>query len=257
MIYICGDLFLTCQKVALNIRPSETIKYENFDNIDDIINFYKFNAPYKGRISISPEEEFWAHCSNIQAWVESDYNTSILAKDLSFPILMKLCKRGVQRFKTILKEEIIYRIKSGGVKMLHYFMTDEDKYLDYLTEDDFFNGFLLFSEAEVMRNISKFIPVRYTITSSLRDAKDPHFHGVRDKSKLYFCFLNDHITELEIFIDNYLILSEQYKNALLDIAHLKSLKLIDVYTSDNIITSNMIYYKTFDSLKEIQKEFNL
>jgi len=257
LIYICGDLFLTCQKVALNIRPSETIKYENFDNIDDIINFYKFNAPYKGRISISPEEEFWAHCSNIQAWVESDYNTSILAKDLSFPILMKLCKRGVQRFKTILKEEIIYRIKSGGVKMLHYFMTDEDKYLDYLTEDDFFNGFLLFSEAEVMRNISKFIPVRYTITSSLRDAKDPHFHGVRDKSKLYFCFLNDHITELEIFIDNYLILSEQYKNALLDIAHLKSLKLIDVYTSDNIITSNMIYYKTFDSLKEIQKEFNL
>ena len=79
LIYVYDDLFLNCQKVALNLVPSEFEKYKDFDNIDDIIEFSKSHMPSEESISITPEEEFWAHCSNMQAWVENDYDSCILS----------------------------------------------------------------------------------------------------------------------------------------------------------------------------------
>ncbi|KKK60370.1 hypothetical protein LCGC14_3025040, partial [marine sediment metagenome] len=157
LIYVCGDLFLTCQKVALNLAPNEFEKYDNFDDIDGAVDFYESKAS-KEEVIITPEEEFWVHCSNLQTWVENKYNTNILTKYLSFPILEELSQRGISYFVTIFKEEIISRIKTGGIKILLYFI--EGDYLNYLSEEDFFDSLLSIEDAEIIRNISNLIPLR-------------------------------------------------------------------------------------------------
>jgi hypothetical protein len=45
-------------------------------------------------IGISPEEEFWGHCSNIQAFVESGYNPNVLHSSMSVPLLRELIRYG-------------------------------------------------------------------------------------------------------------------------------------------------------------------
>lgn len=116
LIYVCNELFLTCQKIAINIAPIEFREYANFNDIDDIIDFYNSHAhsAAKKEVSITPEEEFWGHCSNLQAWVENDYNTCVLSKNISFPLLKELSNRRISRFTQILKKELIERIRMGG-----------------------------------------------------------------------------------------------------------------------------------------------
>jgi tetratricopeptide (TPR) repeat protein len=236
LIYVCDDLFLTCQKIAINIVPFEIEKYTDFNDIDDIIDFYKSHSSTKEEISITPEEEFWGHCSNLQAWVENDYNTCVLSKNLSFPLLKELSGRGFPYFTTIFKEELIHRIKMGGIKTLLYFIADtEENYLNYLTEEDLFDNLLPFEEAEIIKNIRNFIPLEYTLTTSLRDSR--RFPSVRDDKKMHFCIENNHISELEILLDDKSY-SDQYHSALLQVKNLRYLEELAIYRSYDINNSD-------------------
>jgi len=236
LIYVCDDLFLTCQKIAINIVPFEIEKYTDFNDIDDIIDFYKSHAPTKEEISITPEEEFWGHCSNLQAWVENDYNTYFLSKNLSFPLLKELSSRGIPYFTTIFKEELIHRIKMGGIKTLLYFIVDTgENYLNYLTEEELFDYLLPFEEAEIIKNIGKFIPLEYTLTTSLRDSR--RFSSVREDKKMHFCIENNHISELEILLD-VKTYSDQYRSALLQVKNLRYLEELAIYRSYDVNNSD-------------------
>jgi len=254
LIYICDSLFLTCQKVALSLFPSEFGKYENFNDIDDIIQYYKSSKIPQEKVTISPEEEFWAHCSNLQAWVESGYDTSILSKNLSFPILVELSKRGIKPFIMILKEELLCRIRNGGVKTLIYFITrTEENYLKYLTEEDLFNGLLSVEEAEIIRNIARLIPLEYTLTTSLLDSR--RFPSVRSENKLHFCVENSHVTELELLIRSF-NLSSQYLGAILKVKNLKYLKGLDIYFFEEFSnnTHDIIFWTSLQNFDELQNE---
>ena len=74
---------------------NSTVRSENFLSIDRLaenldktleLNDSLDNQDYQ----INSEMEFWAHCSNIQAWAENNYDTQMLHSNLSFPLLKKL-----------------------------------------------------------------------------------------------------------------------------------------------------------------------
>ena len=243
IIYVDSEIFLTCQKIALNLLPHDFQKYRIFYNIDDIIEFYKKNNSNTS-VEISPQEEFWDHCSNLQAWVENDYNTSIISKNLGFPILLELSKRDIARFNLKLKKELIERIKTGGLKAILYFLADtETNYLNYLTEDDFFDHLLQIEEGEILKNISQFTSLDYTLTTNLRDSRK--FNYLRHDNKLHFCIENGFIIELEILIvkKSY---SEEYRSALLQVVNLKKLKEIDIYFSEKFKEKYKVFSKTIN-----------
>ena len=243
LIYVCEELFLTCQKVAINIAPTEFEEYADFNTIDDILDFYRSHTANEEGISMTPEEEFWGHCSNLQAWVENDYNTCVLSKYISFPLLKELHDKGISRFTLIFKEELIDRIKAGGINTLRYFLENEDNYIQYLTEDDLFDNLLPSKEADIMRTISKFIPLEYTLTTNLKDSRE--YTYFRDYKKMHFCIENGHIIELEILLDK-TFNNELYHKALLQVRNLRYLKEIEIYYSYKIhISGEKEFVKTF------------
>lgn len=77
---------------------------------------------------VSPEAEFWAHCSNLQAWYENNYDTQVLHANLAFPLLRKLSKNGDKKAKQVLKKEIIKRFRSGNLNVMTFLV--KEGYLD-------------------------------------------------------------------------------------------------------------------------------
>ncbi len=112
-IYINGNRFNQCMRLVLNIPVKEIQEYDEIDSIDEIADFYKSSDKLNENERILPEDEFWAHCSNIQAWVEHDYDTRLIHSSLSFPLLVKLAEVGDAKIKTIFKEEVAKRFLSG------------------------------------------------------------------------------------------------------------------------------------------------
>ncbi|MHA1334124.1 MAG: leucine-rich repeat domain-containing protein [Promethearchaeota archaeon] len=134
-IYVGGKIFLQCYGVLLNI-PKESGKLSNeFKTIDQISENYKDNFEKDINVSLTPEEEFMVHCSNIQAWVENDYNTNILHSNISFPLLEELSELGDPKAKKVFKKEIIKRFLSGELsvilfllkKRFHSYLDDKEK----------------------------------------------------------------------------------------------------------------------------------
>jgi hypothetical protein len=89
----------------------------------------------RGPRIIPPETEFWGHCSNIQAWVDNEYNTRILHRNLAFPLLKALADVGDPMAKKKFKEEIAMRYATGHPTVIR-FLT-QNGYLYYLSEDEF------------------------------------------------------------------------------------------------------------------------
>ncbi|GAH27524.1 unnamed protein product, partial [marine sediment metagenome] len=71
-------------------------------------------TPFTGtHYLITPEQEFWAHCSNLQTWAEHHYDTRLLHSNISFPLLRRLTEAGDPVAKQFFKDEIAERIKLG------------------------------------------------------------------------------------------------------------------------------------------------
>ncbi len=75
--------------------------------------------------NIPPETEFWAHCSNLQAWVENNYDTCILHSNLAFPLLKMLSEEGDPKAKKVFKEEIAKRISNGYYPTIEYLILED------------------------------------------------------------------------------------------------------------------------------------
>lgn len=138
MIYFNNKFFRICSYILL-INPQENKEFEEIDSIDEAQGVLSSDLDglqtedIRG-LGISEEEEFWAHCSNLQAWVENGYDTKILHSNLSFPLLKKLAEDGDLQAKKIYRSEILKRFESK------YFPT-----IDYLTVSGFTK---IFSEEE-------------------------------------------------------------------------------------------------------------
>ncbi|MEX2681534.1 MAG: tetratricopeptide repeat protein [Candidatus Sigynarchaeota archaeon] len=89
-------------------------------SIDDVAK--KYGTVYQGRgvessvqhVNLDPVTEFQGHCSNIQAWVENDYDTRLLHSNLSFSLLKALSKVNDDKAKRVLAGELHERLKAGS-----------------------------------------------------------------------------------------------------------------------------------------------
>jgi len=135
-IYVNGKRFIQCIRLTLNIQKEDIPLYDDIESIDEAAKVYK-NHIYQNRIvqgpmaapvrdqshDITPEQEFWGHCSNLQAWVENDYDTRILMSNISFPLLRELSKVGDPIARRLYKEEIALRLESGYPSVVQYLLT--------------------------------------------------------------------------------------------------------------------------------------
>ena len=146
-IYINNERFLSCKSLVINIPKEDLEKFDSFESIDEISSFYDHylceNQVYLEEENeenilifsdlphnITPEEEFWGHCSNIQAWVEHDYDTRILHSNLSFPLLEKLRRCNDPIAVRVFREEIVSRLNTGNFNTM--IMLIDGGFLKYL-----------------------------------------------------------------------------------------------------------------------------
>ncbi|MFX0140823.1 MAG: Rab family GTPase [Candidatus Hodarchaeota archaeon] len=134
-IYVKGILFNQCKYLLLNISKDKFQNYENIESIDEAAE--TLDRSLEGAqcsFEISPETEFWGHCSNLQAWYENDYDTRLLHRNLAFPLLKALTDAGDPRAKIAFKEEIALRLESGYSSVVRYLF--DQGYLNYLSIEE-------------------------------------------------------------------------------------------------------------------------
>ena len=134
-IYINKKRFRQCKFLMLNIPVADISSFDYIKSIDEAAErldrsleqypIYEFN--------IDPETEFWAHCSNLQAWAENNYDTRLLHSSLSFPLLEELTKVGDPIAKKVFKEEIAKRLLDRPFAGKYLIIVG---YLKYLNEEE-------------------------------------------------------------------------------------------------------------------------
>lgn len=132
-IYVRGELFRICKQLLLNIPKSKINTYDDIDSIDEAAEVYN-STEQKLDVTFTPEQEFWAHCSNLQIWVESGYDARLLHSNLAFPLLKELAEIGDPKAKKVFKDEIAKRIESRSPSVIYFLL--EENYLQYLTQEE-------------------------------------------------------------------------------------------------------------------------
>ena len=130
-IYINDEKFeFYCERLVVVIQSDNLSNFDDLESIDDLNHDQSSLS-----ISILPKEEFWGHCSNLQSWVENEYNTTILHSSLSFPLLKKLTEVGDPVANKYFKDEIGKRFISKNPST-SIFLIEED-YLNFLNDEEF------------------------------------------------------------------------------------------------------------------------
>jgi len=71
---------------------------------------------------------------NLQAWVENNYDTTLLHRNFAFPLLKKLSEEGDSLTKVIFREEIARRTESGNLTVINFLLLG--KYFKDFTPDE-------------------------------------------------------------------------------------------------------------------------
>lgn len=136
-IYVNNKRFLQCIRLILQIPKLNVSDYDEINSIDEaadvnktLLNnrIYEDNQPH----TITPDQEFLGHCSNIQAWAENQYDTRILHSKISFPLLKELTKAGDPIAKRVFKDEIGKRFMAGYEPVKEYLAAQG--YLNFLKD---------------------------------------------------------------------------------------------------------------------------
>ncbi|MHA1763974.1 MAG: hypothetical protein ACTSYC_09510, partial [Promethearchaeota archaeon] len=158
-IFIDDEELMVCSFVPLAIPEKELPKFKDMESINDIIDHLDHSIEYYGSeawegLSVEEREEldFFVNCSNLQAWVEHDYNTRLLDYRLSFPILKKLAEKGDWYARVRFKEELIERFRKGS-KEVKEFIVESYDLLEELGEE--FYSMYEPNTAEVLKAVDK------------------------------------------------------------------------------------------------------
>lgn len=92
-IYVNDEYFRQCKYLIISIPVKEIEEWEHYDSMDEVIRATKKIKGGEGRAGkLTPEETFWGHCSNLQAWATNGYDYRILDTRLSIPIILLILK---------------------------------------------------------------------------------------------------------------------------------------------------------------------
>lgn len=133
-IYVGGDLFKQCTYILIDIPVDEISSLKEIKSIDEAVDHLDDFLEGESKLQIPPETEFWGHCSNLQVWVENDYDTRLLHRNLAFPLLKKLTELGDPKAKHVFKEEIAKRFSSGNLSVITYLINEG--YIKFLSEEE-------------------------------------------------------------------------------------------------------------------------
>lgn len=153
-IYIKGERFDQCKYLLLNLETEEIPEYDGFKSIDEVFEYYGKNNE-RNKFILDPKQEFIGHCSNIQAWVENDYNVNILHTSLSFPLLIRLSYLGNAKAKIALKEEIAERLLAKNRNTVLYFLEMDYLFLFEIEELEFLFEQVDIDDQEILKMINK------------------------------------------------------------------------------------------------------
>lgn len=135
-IYVNNELFLQCKYLLIEIPISEIKSFDEISSINEVIDKLdkSLEVSEDKDKRISPEIQFWGHCSNLQAWYENNYNNCLMHSNLAFPLLKRLTEVGDLNAKNVFKEEIAKRFEEGQLNVIQCLLYNG--YLDYLNEDE-------------------------------------------------------------------------------------------------------------------------
>lgn len=135
-IYVNNKLFIHCKHILLNITLNDTEEIANINSIDEVVENLDRSIELNGKKfnPITPEMEFWAHCSNLQVWYENSYNTCLIHSNLAFPLLKELVKAGDLIAKKKFKEEVAKRFESQNMSVIQFLLYNN--YLDYFNREE-------------------------------------------------------------------------------------------------------------------------
>jgi hypothetical protein len=146
-VYVNGEYFRQCIRLFLNIPFEQMEDYNEINSIDEAVDLDKQLSLWENQVlkgspatrvqmehSITPEEEFRGHCSNLQAWYENKYDTRILYHNLAFPLLKALADVGDPLAKKRFKDEIFQRFKSNYPSVILFLI--EASFLKSFTKEE-------------------------------------------------------------------------------------------------------------------------
>ena len=165
-IYVIGKLFTQCKFLLLNIPTDKIYEFDKIESIDDAAERLDHELEYKpkSKIKISPETEFWGHCSNLQAWVEYFYNPRLLHSNLAFPLLKKLTDIGDPIARKVFKEEVLLRFESFNPPTQQFLI--KNGYLKYFNKHEKEEIFKLILDEKTWINLG----YSYSITKKMKKA---------------------------------------------------------------------------------------
>jgi len=172
IIYVNGKQFTQCKYLLFNIPTKKIRDYDEIRSIDEAAE--KLDKRMETRTSyISPETEFWGHCSNLQAWYENSYDTRLLHRNLAFPLLKSLSDAGDTLAKRVFKEEIAIRLESGYKSVVMYLI--DEGFLSYLNENEIDS---LVQNPTFIRNLLKAYKSIKDVPESLSKRISKHYKDI-------------------------------------------------------------------------------
>ncbi len=91
-IYVNGEYFYHCKYLIISIPVDRLDEWEGYETMDQIIKATGRSEGQRKATHLTPQEAFWGHCSNIQAWADNGYDYRLLDTKLSIPIIMDIMK---------------------------------------------------------------------------------------------------------------------------------------------------------------------
>ncbi len=148
-IYIDEEEFLQCNHLFI-MNPHENELLKNIKSIDEVSDLLENKI--ESFIEITPEEEFWGHCANLQAWVENDYDVNIIHTNLAFPLLKKLAEKGVKKAEFKLRDVVIDTIENRNLVKINHFL--ENGYFKFFSFEEFENLYQTFCRIDSIYTIN-------------------------------------------------------------------------------------------------------
>ena len=136
IIYVNEKRFRQCKYLLLNIPKDKLEETDEINSIDEAAEILDKSLEKSSIFlaEITPETEFWGHCSNLQTWVENYYDSRLLHSNLAFPLLKALVEAGDQKAKKVFKEEIAERFARGTPNVKIYLFNNS--YLEFLNQEE-------------------------------------------------------------------------------------------------------------------------
>jgi len=171
-IYVKGELFEQCKFLLLNIPTQDIDLYDEIESLDEIAEKLGWteNRQLGVDYELTPETEFFGHCSNLQAWAENNYDTCLVHRNLAFPLLKRLTNVGDSIANKVFKEEISKRLANGFPSVIKYLT--EEGYDNYLSREEYLFSFLNIRDGEALLALEKIFGCQFQIKEDLDDFRD-------------------------------------------------------------------------------------